>query len=73
MHSEDKFWVAIWSLLAITLISLSIIGAIYFNAKSTKWVEALVKADNPVAVACALKVEEGDQNMPQVCTLAITK
>lgn len=73
MHSEDKFWVAIWSLLAITLISLSIIGAIYFNAKSTKWVDALSKAHNPVALACALKVEEGDQYMPQVCVLSISR
>lgn len=73
MDGYDKFWVTIWSLAAATLVSVAIIGAFYFNAKSTKWVEALVKADNPVAVACALKVEEGDQNMPQVCTLAITK
>lgn len=71
MDKEGQLWATIWTLVAVVFMSLIVVSSIYFDAKSTKWVNALAKSDNPVALACALKVEEGDQNMPQICALAI--
>lgn len=71
MNKENQFWAYIWALVAIMFVTLVAVSAIYFDAKSTKWIKAVSESDKPVALACALKVEEGDRYMPQICTLAL--
>jgi uncharacterized BrkB/YihY/UPF0761 family membrane protein len=71
MNKEDQFWAFCWTLVAAVVLAFMVVNSIYFDAKSTKWVKAVSESDNPVALACALKVEEGDHYMPQICTLVI--
>lgn len=47
---ENKFWIIIWTILAIALISLLIVAVSYNSHKNT----LIAESSNPLVVACAL-------------------
>ena len=71
MDNVQKFWVVIWAIINITIISVVAIGTNYWMDHNTKVVDLISKGVDPVAALCAMQDDNG--NNPTCIVLAVKK
>jgi hypothetical protein len=54
MHSDEKFWLGIWSMALVFLITLTVCITINAHGKRDKWEKAVSNGADPMVTACAL-------------------
>ena len=52
--SEEKFWLGIWGMGLVVLITLMVCITINAHGKREKWEKAVSNGADPMVVACAL-------------------
>lgn len=70
MNSSDKFWLGVWAIGAITLVSLLISLLLYNHGKNNVLVELVKNGASAIEAACALEDSLG--NNP-TCVISVTK
>jgi hypothetical protein len=54
MHSDEKFWLGIWGMALVFLITLTVCITINAHGKRDKWEKAVSNGADPMVTACAL-------------------
>lgn len=54
MNSDDKFWISIWSIVALTIILVVVYLFIYSYNKKELIAQTIDKGHDPMEVYCAL-------------------
>jgi len=54
MNSDDKFWLCLWGMGLVALITLIVCITINAQGKREKWEKAVSNGADPMVVACAL-------------------
>ena len=70
MSEDGKFWTAIWCIITVASVALSVVYATYSIDHNTKILEMVSKGVSPMAAMCGLQDVRG--NNP-VCVLLASK
>jgi hypothetical protein len=70
MDSEDKFWISVWAILAVVIISITLATMLYWKDHNAKLTEMVNNGTNPIAAMCALQDHFGRN---PVCIILATK
>ena len=54
MNSDEKFWLCIWSMVLVFLLTLTVCITVNASGKRDKWEKAVSNGVDPMVVACAL-------------------
>ena len=68
MHNDEKFWLGIWSMALVFLITLTVCITINAHGKRDKWEKAVSNGADPMVVACALDGVDGHA-ATAICTI----
>lgn len=70
MDHDEKFWVSIWSLVAIVLIAAMFFGTLSSHLQRKELSEMVKNGADPMSVSCAFGVGQNDVS---ICTLLANK
>ena len=65
--SENRFWLTLWSIVVTAIVIIVVYSQSYFDNRNT----IISKAADPIAMACALQVDEA--NMKIICLEKVRK
>ncbi|WP_323016395.1 hypothetical protein [Castellaniella sp.] len=69
MDHEEKFWVSLWSLVAVVAVTL-ILGLLLYNADKNQKIADMVKAGaDPIIVSCAMGTVSEGTGASALCSL----
>jgi hypothetical protein len=66
--SEEKFWLCIWGMVLVFLITLMVCITINSHGRRDKWEKAVSNGADPMVVACAL---DGVNNHAEAAICAV--
>lgn len=66
MNSDDKFWLSLWVIAGVIVISVELVVCSYYKDKNAQIVDAIKFGSDPIEVVCAMDNQGG---YSQICTI----